>query len=311
MLQQKTWWIAAAGAALGLSAASFYLMGGDDLYRYYLPFAQGCLNCGYVPYFAQWFLWPLRLFPEYPFAWPVWVIFTVLGFLALAYFSGVNPFLLLISFPMLGQIWLGQIDVFICLGLIIFVSGKNPYLRGLGIALAMIKPQLTFLPVLLTLLLESPRTWLKLLTVPALLMLISFFVYGLNWPVLWVKNAMSNLPVHVWRLASMDVWRLGIFLLPVPLLIQKPKTRLLAGLLVSALATPFYGVYSYIVFLLFDVQGWTAALSYAWLFGLFYWKETAMRFAWILPLAMLIRLLYVEWREKQVSHLLPEKKQPQ
>lgn len=60
------WWIAAFGAALGLIIASFQTHGGDDLYRYYLPFSQGCLNCGYVPYYARLFLWPLSWLPEYP-----------------------------------------------------------------------------------------------------------------------------------------------------------------------------------------------------------------------------------------------------
>jgi hypothetical protein len=59
---KKIWWIAAAGAALGLSAAPFLLPGGGDLYRFYRTFTQGWLDCGYAPYFAQWFLWPLKFF---------------------------------------------------------------------------------------------------------------------------------------------------------------------------------------------------------------------------------------------------------
>jgi len=50
-----------------------------------------------------------------------------------------------LSFPFVGQIWLGQIDWLVALGLIIFVFNKNPYLRGVGIILALTKPQLTFL----------------------------------------------------------------------------------------------------------------------------------------------------------------------
>ncbi len=288
---QKLSWIAALGAALGLLLASFRLPGGDDLYRYYLPFVQGCFDCGYVPYFAQWSLAPLRLLPDYPLAWPIWTTLSVVGFLALAYLTGVNPFLLLISFPMLGQVWLGQVDVLVALGLVIFLLGKNPYLRGVGLILALTKPQLIGLPILFGLLLESPRLWPRLLAAPVSTVLLSLFVYGFDWPLRWIDNSTAGLPVHVWRLASMDIWRFGILLAPFPLFFREKRERLLAGVLVSALATPFYGVYSYVLFLLLDLPWWTVLLSYAWLLGFFFWHEEAMRLAWTLPVGMLLHML--------------------
>ncbi|MFZ5877904.1 MAG: hypothetical protein ACOY0R_00890 [Chloroflexota bacterium] len=291
-------WIAAFGAALGMAAASLRLPGGEDLYRYYLPFMQGCFDCGYVPYFAQWTLAPLRLLPDYPLAWPLWTALSVAGFLALAYFTEVNPFLLLISFPMLGQVWLGQVDVLVALGLAFFLFGKNPTLRGIGLILALTKPQLTGLPILFGLLLESPRLWPRLLAAPVLTAILSLFVYGFDWPLRWMVNSTAELPIHVWRLASMDIWRLGLFLAPLPLFFRGKRERLLSGLLVSALATPFYGVYSYVVFLLFEVKWWTVLLSYAWLLGFFIWREEAMRLAWVLPVGMLIEMGIMEWKRK-------------
>jgi hypothetical protein len=285
---QKLTWIAALGAGVGMIAASFRLPGGDDLYRYYLPFVQGCFDCGYVPYFAQWTLAPLRLLPNYPLAWPIWTMFSVAGFLALAYFSEVNPFLLLISFPMLGQIWLGQVDVLVALGLVIFLFAKNPYLRGVGVVLALTKPQLTGLPILFSLLLEPPRLWLRLLAAPILTMFLSLFVYGFDWSLRWIANSTAELPVHVWRLAGMDVWRFGIVLVPLPLFFRNKRDRVISGLLISALATPFFGVYAYVLFLLFEIKWWMAALSYAWLLGYPFWHENAMRLAWVLPVGMLI-----------------------
>lgn len=168
----KIMWVAAIGAAIGLIAASFYLPGGDDLYRYYLPFAQGCLHCGFMPYFAQWFLAPLRWLPEYPFSWGVWSLFSVSGILILAYYTKANPFLLLISFPALGQVWLGQVDIFIATGLVVFLFNKNPYLRGLGLIVALSKPQLTALPIFFCLLMEEdPRLFLKLFLIPSIIIL--------------------------------------------------------------------------------------------------------------------------------------------
>jgi len=293
LLQRQTfWWIQSLGAAIGMVAGSFFLPGGDDLYRYYIPFENGCLDCGYVPYFAQWILWPLRLLPAYPHAWPAWTIVNVAGFMLLAYFTDINPLLFMLSFPFFGQIWLGQIDVFICAGLVVFLFAKNPCWRGLGIALAMTKPQLTFIPLVFIMLLEDPKTFWRLLIVPSSLFLISLMVYGVSWPGAWISNALRDLPLHAWRLASMDIWRFGIFLLPVPLLVKNPRKRLEAGLLVSALATPFFGVYSYVTFLLFDTRWWTVLLSFAWCLGYFWYRATALRLAWILPVAMLIALVY-------------------
>lgn len=289
---EKLSWVAAVGAGIGLIMASFQLYGGDDYYRYYLPFAQGCFDCGYVPYFAKWFLLPLIFFPEYPLGWGVWTIISVSGFLILAYFTRINPLYLFISFPMLGQIWLGQMDVLIATGLVIFLFSKNDYLRGMGLILALTKPQLTFLPLMLSLLLESPRLLPKLLLVPALTIFLSLIIFGSTWFVDWLQNASANLPVHVWRLASLDIWKFGIFLTPLPLLFKDKRERLTAGLLVSAIATPFYGVYSYVLFLLFEVKWQYVLLSYAWIIGFIFWQENAMRLAWVLPLGMLVFMVY-------------------
>jgi hypothetical protein len=297
----KISWILSLGASIGIIISAFFLPGGDDLYRYYIPFENGCLDCGYVPYYAQWFLWPLHILPDYPYAWPAWTIINVLGFLALAHFTGVNPFVFMISFPVLGQFWLGQVDISISLGIVIFLFARNPYTRGLGICLALTKPQLTVLPIFFSLLLENPKSVAKLMVIPSFGLLISLLIYGPQWPIDWVSNALDDLPVHVWRLASMDVWKFGMFLVPAPLLIRNRRTRLEAGLLVSALATPFFGVYSYVTFLLLNTKWWTCALSYGWVIGYFWLGESAMRFAWILPLFMLLMLVYEAWNERHTK----------
>ncbi len=254
--------------------------------------------CGYTPYFSQLFFLPLRLLPEYPLAWPFWTIFSVTGIFVLTYFLKTNPLLLLISFPMLGQVWLGQVDVIVMFGLAIFLLGKPPLLRGVGIILALTKPQLTALPLLFCLFLESPRLLPSLLAVPAFVLASSLIVYGFDWIPRWLENSTTGLPVHVWRLASLDIWRVGIFLTPLPLLFRGKRERLIAGLLVSALATPFYGVYSYLVFLLFEIKWQYVLFSYAWLAWFVFWQERAMRMAWLLPLGMLIFLAHGELKRR-------------
>lgn len=298
--KKKIWWVLALGACIGMMLSSFYLPGGDDLYRYYIPFVEGCLDCGFVPYFAQWFLSPLHLFPEFPYTWPALVSISLIGFLVLAYLTDVNPLLLLTSFPMLGQIWLGQIDIVVCAGLALFLFAKNPYLRGLGVALALTKPQLTGLALLFGFLLENRTLLWKLLVAPLLMFLLSLLVWGVDWPMHWISNALESLPAHVWRMASSDIWKFGVVLLPLIALFRERKKRLEAGLLVSSLATPFFGVYSYVTFLLFDSTWWTWLLSFAWVLAYYWFQESAMRFAWILPFAMFSHLVYNEWRERRV-----------
>lgn len=278
-------WAVAIEEALLMVWAAFVLPGGDDLYRYYLPFAQGCLECGFVPYYARWVLYPLVWLPT-RMTWPIWTTISLAGWLALCRWVGTNPALALLAFPAFGQIWLGQIDVLIGLGLALALLGKNPYLRGLGVALAMIKPQLSAFPLLLLLLYD--HRWKETLILPALVLLLSLILFGLAWPLDWIGYASQHVPPHVWRLAAQDIWPLGILLCWVPFLLKREE-RFEAGLLVAAIASPFVGVYSYIVFLvLVRKPWWVPLLSYLWLVGYPIWQEGAMRLAWTLPLGLLV-----------------------
>ncbi len=286
---------AALGAVIGLSFASFFLPGGDDLYRYYIPFARGCLDCGFVPYYSQWFLSPLLVFPGYPFAWPLWVILSLLGFMVVAAKMKVSPLLFFIVFPLLGQIWLGQIDVIVCIGIAILALARNSFWRGVGITLALIKPQLSFLAVIVALLDERRGTSWKVFVSPVLVFALSLIVFGVEWPLKWLENALQSLPVHAWRLAGLDTWRFGIFLLPLPFFIRGREKRIQTAILVSVLATPFFGVYSYLLFLMFGIKWWHVVLSYAWLLAYPWQSENAMRFAWVLPLAILAQIAWQEW----------------
>jgi hypothetical protein len=295
----------ALGSIAGLMIACFFLSGGDDLYRYYLPFAKGCLDCGFVPYHSQFFLSILLFFPHYPLTWPFWTIFTIFTFLVLLRYTKVPAGLLFLSFPFLGQIWLGQIDWLIALGLSIFVFAKNPYWRGVGIMLALIKPQLTFLALLLAFFLEHPKTLIKLSIVPVIFLLTSFIIYGIEWPLHWLSNAFSNLPVHVWRMASADIWKFGLALIFVPLFFKNRQERVQSGLLVSSLATPFFGVYSYVIFLTFGFPKWAFPLSFSWLLLYPFHQEYAMRFAWILPLSLLAWMIWQKY--KHITTHSPQK----
>jgi hypothetical protein len=285
----KISWIIAIETGLLMVAASFFLPGGDDLYRYYIPFANGCLDCGFIPYFAQWILWPLAHFPT-NFAWPIWTTVTLTGLLLLCRYLESNPAIVLLAFPAFGQIWLGQIDVLICASLALALSGKNPYLRGAGIALALIKPQLSIIAIFF--LLSRERHLIKVLAIPTIAIVVSLIVFGINWPLEWIKNATNHVPPHVWRLASMDIWPFGLALVWLPFLFEGRGERFEASILISAIASPFVGVYSYLIFLVFGSKNWwIVPFSYVWLIAYPFWYEESMRLAWILPVALLVKII--------------------
>lgn len=268
-----------------VTVAAFFLPGGDDLYRFYLPFARGCLTCGFTPYHASWILFPLTLIPP-RLLWPVWVLFTLLAVVWACGKLGVDARSVLLSFPMLGQLWLGQVDGLLVIGLALAVTGTNPYLRGIGLLLCSIKPQVTG-PAVLVLLWYDRQRW-KALLIPAGVFLVSLLVWGWDWPLRWLV-AQNTPPLHVWRMATL--FPIGLVAFLTIFLLKKPRQKITAALLASAVGFPFYGVYSYVVFLVFLAPWWSVPVSYAWLVGYPWWGNTAMRLAWILPVSLLLYLL--------------------
>lgn len=285
---QRVSWAAAVGVLLALTVTTFSLPGGNDLYLFYLPFAQGCLSCGYVPYFAQWPLAPLAFLPAGA-EWPVYVLAAALVWLGLAWVDRANPAVLLLSLPFLGELWLGQIDWVPALGLVVALRARSPYVRGLGIALMAVKPQLAWLIILA--LLWRDREWWRVLAVPAVVGILSLLIFGPTWPLDWLR-ASSGLPVHIWRIASIDIWPLGAALVWLPWLARERRARVELAALVGCIATPFVGIYAYVLPLLIARPPWWALpLSYAWLLAYPWFGADAIRFAWLLPLGLLIARL--------------------
>lgn len=296
-------WFIAVEVGVVATLAAFFLPGGNDLHWFYVPFSQGCLDCGFVPYFAQWILWPLGLVPP-RLVWPLWTSITAGGILALCRRTEVNPAVVMLSFPAFGQIWLGQIDVIVATGLVMALLACHPFVRGAGILLALIKPQIAGLAVLVLLIHLPPREILRTLLIPLTAVALSLLVYGLRWPVQWLTDSVGGLPAHVWRLAARDLWPFGLVSLLVLLPLRRLRSRLEASLLVSTLATPFVGVYSYVVFLVLCAPWWSLPLSYAWALLYPAWGKEAMRLAWLLPAALLV------WRVWSALRGSPDSPEP-
>ena len=102
--QKVSWIIAIEVAAAMVIFSIFYYGGGMDIIRYYKPFAEGCLDCGFIPYFSQILMSPLLLVPE-RFAWPLWTMISLTGMLLIARETKINPLIFLLTFPMIPCSW--------------------------------------------------------------------------------------------------------------------------------------------------------------------------------------------------------------
>ena len=296
--ERRTGRIIGLEVAVLMAAAAFFLPGGQDLRWYYLPFAEGCLSCGFVPYFFQPLLAPLGLIPG-EVVWPIWTLVSAGTFLWLCTKTGVNPAVLFLTFPFFGQFWLGQVDVVLCFGLYLAFFSKKAVLRGAGYTLLLIKPQVSIMLVVYLLVKENRKELLKVLSIPAVVIVSSLLVFGLDWPVVWVRQAQESIPGHVWKLATEFFWPWGLALLPLPFFFRERKDGAMVSLLVSSLALPFFSVYSYVVFLLLEAPWWVLPVSYVWMLGYPWLGIDSMKFAWVLPLALLVWKLSQRFERSQ------------
>ena len=301
---KRTGWIIGIEVAVLLVGAAFFLPGGQDLKLYYIPFAEGCLTCGFVPFFSQPLLVSLKYIPD-AIVWPFWTLVSVGTLLWLCKKTSVNPGVLILTFPFLGQFWLGQVDVILCVGLVLAIFSKKPSFRGTGLAILMVKPQVVILLVIYLIVREDRKHLLKVLAVPAIVFLTSLYIYGRDWPVVWLQNALEGIPAHAWKMAAGFFWPWGIVLSPLPFLFKDRKDGAIVSLLVSSLAIPFFSVYTYIVFLLLESPWWVLPISYAWLIGYPFLGIDSMKFSWLLPVVLLIRKII---QSERFGLFLPKKR---
>lgn len=270
-----------------MTVLAFFLPGGEDLFTFYLPMARGCLTCAYNPWHTSWIIFPLAFIPV-RILWPVWTLATGLMLWWSARRLDVNPAVVLLSFPAMGLVWLGQADGLVVLGLCLAMTSRSPWSRGLGITLASIKPQISVAAILVMLWYDRDR-W-RALIVPGLVLVASLVVWGPDWPLRWwrSRDVLAGLPV--WGEASL--FPVGFAAFTALPFVEGVRKKVTVALLASALALPQFGVYSYVVFLVFVAPVWALPLSYAWALAYPFMSGLSMHLAWILPLGLLAWLLW-------------------
>jgi hypothetical protein len=202
----------------------------------------------------------------------------------------------LLSFPTLATLWLGQVDAFVVGGLALALLSPNPWLRGLGLSIAAIKPQITGLAIVVLLMHEQPRNLLKIFAAPLGVGLLSLAIYGWDWPIRWLANA-AQVPAHAYAMNVVDP--LPYLLIPILWFFKGRRRKFQAALFISTMASPYFGLYSYVIPLSFGLPGWGALLSYIWV-PAFMLGNTLLRLAWIFPAAMLVNL-YLDGRRENTA----------
>ncbi|HEY85958.1 MAG TPA: hypothetical protein G4N96_12700 [Chloroflexi bacterium] len=304
-VKRNQWFIAIELAVLA-SITTLFMVGDNDLSFYYQPFARGCLECGYVPYFAYWFLWPLGLF-SHKVTYFFLTAFSAGVLLAITYRRRANPLVVLLSFPAMALLWVSQIDAIIALGLGLAFGlfTKNNHWRGLGLVMAFIKPQISLLAVIV-LLWQSPKKFLKMLPVPIIAAIASFIQFGLDWPLKWLQQAQS-LPTHEYRQTAQMLFPYSLILLLTPFFI-KNKDRQLQVALVASAFLPQYSIYSYVVFIVFlkPASWWIAPLSFLWLLFYPWLGEQSHIVQIVFPLIVLISLFIQSYSEQSAGRVAPK-----
>jgi hypothetical protein len=292
LAKAKLEWVISVQATLIMSIAAYFLGGGIDLKLFYVKFAAGCLReCNaYYPHFAQWFVYPLQFIPH-SLLWPTWSIVSFSLILAVLWARDNRP-VIIFAFPVISAFWYGQLDAIVLIGLALLLEPSlSPHIRGFGLLMSLIKPHVSLFIIAHALI--SDKQPMKLLIVPIIGLSFSLAQYGLNWPLIWLNDALKGSPMDSFRLAS-ATYPLALVLLPL-IGLSQDKTR--AVLIFSPLALPNVSFYDYMVSLslLKLANPWAIiGLSWGWLLAMpFMWHDT-MRVAPLLPILLLYGQLYQE-----------------
>lgn len=277
-------WLILTEIGLLLLAGLFIYPAGDDFFNHFGPMARGCVTCGYNPYFTSWFLYPLSWLP-WKANYLVWIALTLAAFTIAARYFATDPIRVILSFPMMWALWLGQIDALPLAGLVLgdyAVRQRRPLILGLALVLMATKPQLTLAVVVLYLLYTT--SWLKALLIPAIVASLSFLVWGLDWPLQWLAHR-PEFNYTPW-LASLWPWGLVTFI-PAVLIPSELSQRRRMLLYASAIGLPFFGSYSYTLFLVQGAPWWSIVATYIPTILVLFFGAGAARLMVLVPIALL------------------------
>ena len=286
------------GVALGYGIAGYFLKGGYDAFRFYLrsPTLEAT-----APAWVYLVTYPLGIL-RWPFGWQILIVGTVLtAGVASNLWKDSRWWVVTFSGPLLWTIWLGQIEIFPILGVIlctlVMKQKLHPAWLGVGWLALITKPQVG-LGLLLV------YTWwiwremgIKAILWAGFSALAILAPTFLIWPE-WVQNwsiAVRELNPTWW---NATIWPYGLFALPLALLpIQMSRQRRLRMVsAASLLASPYFALYHCSTLLTFSSKPYD--LLFSWLpvvIGLLFFEQWA-GLGWILPAMILATDLFDLYR---------------
>jgi hypothetical protein len=278
------------------------LPGGHDILYYFVPAIHGEFDFNY-PYWVRWIIQPLDWIP-YPYSYWIWIsIMPPLFAFGLRLNRG-NPFQFFLSFPFAWVMWYFQLEALAAIGIALLFQGlkRSDYIiMGIGFVLASIKPHITG-PSALLIWIWIP-TWkerMKALSILAFLIVLSLLIFGVKWPVEWIKTISQPLFEESYNNASLFPI-IGVFSffiwIPTLLLPMKSLDRLHAVMASTLLSIPYVPVYSQLVLYFWAMPWWQ------WLVGQIIWFQfytsyVLYPYCALLPIIMLMRIYWKVWRSR-------------
>lgn len=261
------------------------------------------------PYWARWLFTLLARPPEIVAFILLSLFSTALLYFAIIVFQG-RHWMVFTSFAFAWTLFYGQIDGLVVGGLAVAwwaMTQNRPYLVGLGIILASIKPQLS-LPLILAIWWWSPSR-LKSLAFPAVVVGLSFVQWG--W---WVPEWLQNLRFTqdlVGLSRNISLWPIiGAWVLlawPVILWLPLERSRKLVAVAAgTALTVPYFPLPSSVLLLCMPVPWWTYVTAQLPILSgtLGEWLYYPVKF---LPLALLVWLAWPlikhKWHGKKLTRI--------
>ena len=211
------------------------------------------------PYWARWLFGALAVPPE-PVAFVLLsVVCTTAFYFATRVFHG-QAWMVFTSFSFAWTLFYGQIDGIVVGGLALAwwaLKQDRPYLIGVGLIIASIKPQLS-VPIALFIWWWSSNRW-KPLVIPIAVVLASLVQWGW-WIPAWLAS-LRNTPDLIYLSRNLSLWPyLGpVVLLIWPVIVATPLPRLrklLAAAAGTTLSVPYFPLPSAVLFLTMGVPWW-------------------------------------------------------
>ena len=217
----------------------------------------------WLPVYAYWVLKPIMWLPfRLSLAVMVFVSSSLIAYSG--YVLCGNPLPALLTSAGFLAAETGQIDGFIALGLAwgaLACEKRKPFLLGIALLLMSFKPQIAL--VAAAWMIWHLRDW-RVWVIPGGVFLLSLITNGL-WPLALVRS-LPNMAAEAHNISPWIVT--GPFLLPLvvlPFLLarQNPRQAVPLSVAVSALALPYYNLYSLHMLFAAGAPAWLVPLTYA------------------------------------------------